>query len=658
MAGALDFLTVQGPRPASYTPPAIDSSWAGKLVDDYQQGQQYGRLRNLQTMFQPGTPGGNALASGNYAALLPLLAGAQGAEGVSQMLPALMQGQKSQQLMQGEGGDQQSALPTGGTDPRGMLPTVIDAAKQNGIDPNRFIALTRGEGLADYHGDYENGKPTSFGATQLHFGGRSKGLGDEYFAETGKDPRDPANEKDMIYWSARKARETGWGPWSAARKMGWGRFDGIGQPPATASATPQRSDQLNPANRAAVDRMYPPSTSPGTPQETQQGPTPGTAAAESAPVGNAAIGQQPAVTQPAGATGQAPFMAPSGQGTNAAGPGNITGGAQKAAQAPAQPQAAAQAPAQQTAQAATPAPADDREIAMRTQRAQNLRATQQQQELKAKQAAAPPYPDKDLSERFQKSADDYGARAQKDEDFVAERQKQQFGVGIEGQKKALELNLARSDKLKGGIEAASRQFEGGDRDALQLARSALNDPAMWTGAGAERSLDLNRIRAIWGDTKAAQLQEMLQKVTAQSVLSDINSQRDQMMEAGGTSTRLFSQQADLVKQTSAQLGSSLAGNRALVEIKLRNGELASKIAQMERDYLKSHAYLDSDFDQKLSEMKPLYSPNELAHPALLGVPTAPATLQSSADYTNWGQSLGLKPGDPFRTAKGTLKPLP
>ena len=101
-----------------------------------------------------------------------------------------------------------------------------------------------------------------------------------------------------------------------------------------------------------------------------------------------------------------------------------------------------------------------------------------------------------------------------------------------------------------------------------------------------------------------------------------------------------------------------SGNRALVEIKLRNGELSSKIAQMERDYLKTHRFLDSDFDQKLSDetaKRPLYSEKELAHPDLLGVPTAPATLQSKADYSNWGRSLGLNPGEAFRTSTGALR---
>ena len=141
-----------------------------------------------------------------------------------------------------------------------------------------------------------------------------------------------------------------------------------------------------------------------------------------------------------------------------------------------------------------------------------------------------------------------------------------------------------------------------------------------------------------------------------------------MMEAGGTSTRLFSQQADLVKQTSAQLGTSLAGNRALVEIKLRNGEMASKIAQMERDYLKTHRYLDSGFDQQLSEettKHPLYNEKELAHPEILGAPTIPSDIRvgkndaaGMAKLQSWGRQMGIKPGDAIRGPDGNVYHMP
>ena len=429
-----------------------------------------------------------------------------------------------------------SALPTGGADPRNKIPVITAAAQKYGVDPAVGLRVAQSEGLRSFYGD--GGRSGT--AFQLYTHG---GLGNEFQKETGLNPLDPKNEDAAIDWAMKNVARTGWGPYKGAAKVGIGPRQGIGVQTAA-----------------------------------QPGQQP------AAPVGTSPVadeGAAPAVEQPAGGDiSKAPFMAAGATPSRVAannvqtGPSGIT-------------------LAQQQPEQATTAPPG-----MEIERARMLRDKQQKLQRASEAAASNPYSPKGFAERIQRDADVAGEQAKQIEDFNSDRSKQQYGADLESQKEDLKLKLARSDKLKGGIEAASRQFEGGDRDTLRLARSALNDPAMWTGAGAERTLDLNRVRAIWGNTKSAQLQEMLEKVTAQSVLSDINAQRDQMEQAGGGSSRLFSQQADLVRQTSARLGTSLAGNRALVEIKLRNGELSSKIAQMERDYLKTHRFLDSDFDQE------------------------------------------------------------
>ena len=459
--GALSYLTVEGPRPASYTPPLIDFSPIGNLVDDYQKGQQYGYQRNLQTMFRPGTPGGDALARCDTGQLFQLLAQQGGAPVVQGLLPQMLGAQSSQQIMQGIGGGQQSALPTGGADPRGMMPTVLDAAQQNNIDPRRLAAVARGEGLADYHGDYENGKPTSFGALQLHYGGRTKGLGDDYFAETGKDPRDAKNEKDMIYWAARKLHDTGWTPWTAARKLGFGKWDGIGQ--QTAGASPAQAGQqaptqtagpgLNQTNAAAVKGMYPDWNPAGT-----------------APVGTSPVADAeaaPAVEQPPGATpNKPPFMAggiqPSTTPSNnvQTGPSGIT--------------LAQQQPAQT-------APG------MEPQRAQMLRDKQQKLQRASEAAAANPYSPKGFSERIQRDADTAGEQAKQIEDFNAERSKQQYGVGIAGETKAVgAVGEARGKRVAEVIEAGGKPARDtlNDLNAIQDAVRQGGDNIKY-GPGAE-----------------------------------------------------------------------------------------------------------------------------------------------------------------------------
>lgn len=113
-------------------------------------------------------------------------------------------------------------------DPRGKADKIRAAAVRHGHDPDVMLAVARKEGLLKYSGDND----TSFGAFQLHVGG---GLGDEYYKQTGRHPSDPANEDDMIEWTAKNLARTGWGPYHGAAKAGVTGRMGIGTGAASAS---------------------------------------------------------------------------------------------------------------------------------------------------------------------------------------------------------------------------------------------------------------------------------------------------------------------------------------------------------------------------------------------------------------------------------------
>lgn len=110
-------------------------------------------------------------------------------------------------------------------DPRGMSGYIRERASAYGIDPDIALRVARSEGLRDFNGDYTNGRPTSFGALQLHIGG---GIGDEFRRDTGLDPSNPANEQATIDYALKVAAQRGWGPWHGAAKVGIGNFEGIG----------------------------------------------------------------------------------------------------------------------------------------------------------------------------------------------------------------------------------------------------------------------------------------------------------------------------------------------------------------------------------------------------------------------------------------------
>ncbi|MGU3417649.1 phage tail tape measure protein [Methylobacterium sp. D54C] len=107
------------------------------------------------------------------------------------------------------------------------------SALSQGIDPDIALRIANSEGLRGSNpnrltpGDYENGKPTSFGPFQLHYG-RSGGLGNRYTAETGHHASDPRYWKEQIDFALRTARKEGWGAWYGRRGAGIGLRDGIG----------------------------------------------------------------------------------------------------------------------------------------------------------------------------------------------------------------------------------------------------------------------------------------------------------------------------------------------------------------------------------------------------------------------------------------------
>jgi hypothetical protein len=130
--------------------------------------------------------------------------------------------------------------------------------------------------------------------------------------------------------------------------------------------------------------------------------------------------------------------------------------------------------------------------------------------------------------------------------------------------------IKRSEAKYNGIDAAASQYENEGKPYTTLAGAIFNDPRAYSGIGASRALDFNRIKGIWGDQTAAALQEGMSKLTAQQTLSTINLQRDQVMEAGSNSARIFSQQVNLAMKAAAGLENTLTGNRFLTEVGIGN----------------------------------------------------------------------------------------
>jgi hypothetical protein len=209
-----------------------------------------------------------------------------------------------------------------------------------------------------------------------------------------------------------------------------------------------------------------------------------------------------------------------------------------------------------------------------------------------------------------------------------------------------------------GGQAKARQFSETLKPALVTTKALLNSPKMRSGFGGNQLIELSRLREVLGDKDAAVLQEAMGKITAQSVLSMSNEQRDEMQETGATSMRIFSQQVDLANQAAPQMSNTLAGNRFLVNYALKLGEFAEKKAQMQRDYLQTHKFLDAGYDQELADelhKHPIFNAQELAHPEALGAPDVPTNIKTMPQLKAWEKSMGLKQGDYFRSPDGVMQ---
>lgn len=136
---------------------------------------------------------------------------------------------------------------------------INQRAPQMGVDPrvaNRVF--TQGE----YGGKYVGDQGSSFGPTQLHYGGmapggnRVAGLGDEFTKATGLDARDPSTWREQIDFSLGQAAKGGWGPWHAAKKVGVGEYEGIN------AMAPRQIASAGPMNGMLAPPMQLPSAAP------------------------------------------------------------------------------------------------------------------------------------------------------------------------------------------------------------------------------------------------------------------------------------------------------------------------------------------------------------------------------------------------------------
>lgn len=640
MASAADYVFNRAPTAADF--PQFNGDWISRLPNDYWQGQQYAYQRNLQNMFQG--PQGQQMLQQSGIPTNSLLGGIIQRGGAQYALPvagAILNSQLYDQTV--NGGGNYPAAPTGGSDPRGMVPWIVSEAKRLGIDPGTAVKVAASEGLSDYTGD--NG--TSFGAFQLHLTGRKGGaLGDEFREETGLDPRNPKNEKAMITWSLENLRRTGWQPYHGAAHVGIGSRAGIGSLPQE-EASGGRSDQLNPTDRTAVNAMY---GQPGVAQPGTGAPAP--------------------VEQPAGATGNAPFMvaagsqqagSPASMGMRSANAAELNPDTNQTTKAVSTTEASQGSP-ERIARAAgntdtsTPGPAASSPPPPGTASAnapQNRATPQGPSPTTGQEGEVPPGYTRAavaarrqyvasiraragyIGQRFGKEAQsaeeakavDQEKQADTIEKFLNEREQQQFGVGIKQREKQNEADVAQYNTLHKGLAGAG-MTAANSLQYTQQAKGLINAPEFYSGSAEQVVLGYRRALAGLGiDPGGALPQEAFRKVMAANILQQINALKAEAESMGQTGGRIFASQIDLMEKAAQNPDNSIAANRYLTEVAERSANRTLHIADMADDYKKANGSLDAGFEKQVRNWivkNPIFTKEEMANPQLIGAPKTQA----------------------------------
>jgi hypothetical protein len=134
---------------------------------------------------------------------------------------------------------------------------IQQAALKRGIDPATALAVAKSEGGLNswnLQSQYvKNGvQEPSFGPYQLYMGG---GLGNDFQAQTGLDPRLAANGPAGVDFALDHAKANGWSSWYGAKNTGISQWQGInpGQMPQTDAAAKSLTALSTSAAKSATD---------------------------------------------------------------------------------------------------------------------------------------------------------------------------------------------------------------------------------------------------------------------------------------------------------------------------------------------------------------------------------------------------------------------
>lgn len=223
----------------------------------------------------------------------------------------------------------------------------------------------------------------------------------------------------------------------------------------------------------------------------------------------------------------------------------------------------------------------------------------------------------------------------------------EFGAQQAGLNESYKQDATTFEKRYTGIQALGEAAYNGIQKA-QLMKQLTLDPNFYSGPLHESMQTYNQFKSIFGANPSSALpQEAFNKVT-----TDMLTEQIKALGQSGVG-RVLMAEVNNMKQSIASLGITPASNRALAEIVSRVYAQQNDIAGLAREIPHTPGKMNNVLDTHINDYlksHPLFTKQELQHPALLGAPDAPPqSVQWSPEQKRaWAGRVGLKPGDPIR----------
>lgn len=220
-------------------------------------------------------------------------------------------------------------------------------------------------------------------------------------------------------------------------------------------------------------------------------------------------------------------------------------------------------------------------------------------------------------------------------------------LGLDTLKEAYKQDADAFQKQYTGIQTAGQNAITGMQKA-QLLKNATLDPNFYSGPLSDYVKTYRQFQSVFGSNPGtAAPAELFTKVANDMLQEQIKS-----MGQSGVG-RVLQAEVNIMKQSIATLGNTALSNRALAEIVSRTYQHAQEIADITRGVPKVPGKMTDTLNQAAGDYlksHPMFTPQELQHPQILGAPDAPpqSAQWSPQQKQQWAKSVGLKSGDPIR----------